>query len=168
MKKFIAALTVLLLLTVSVFAESSEAERKIKRLDIKEQPAKSEYLQGEELDLTDLYLTVTYEDGQTDTVKITDDMVSGYNAEQLGAQVITVTYENRVTSFSVKVVTEHTSADTAKETLDFDTSPQTRPAEQKEGEPSKVIMIAAVAVCAIAAALCIAAIIIKPKKEVEK
>ena len=141
MRKYIAAVLILILLTVNVFAESSEAERRIKRLDMASQPDKSEYLQGEELDLNGLYLTVTYEDGQTENVKITADMISGYDAQQLGAQVIVVKYGDRATSFSVKVVTEHSDNDTAKETLDFDTSPETRPAEQNEGEPNKAIMI---------------------------
>ncbi len=168
MRKYIAAVLILLLLTVNVSAASSEAEKRIKRLDMTEQPAKTEYLQGEELDLNGLYLTVTYEDGQKENVKITADMISGYDAQKLGAQVIVVRYSDRATSFSVKVVAEHSDNETAKETLDFDTSPETRPAEQKEGEPNKAVMIIAVAVCAVTAALCIAAIIIKPKKEVQK
>ncbi len=163
-KKLIAAILLFLFIAVNAAAAGSDASKQIKRLDIADQIKKSEYLVGEELDLSDFYLTVTYDDGQTENVPITADMISGYDPGSLGAQVITVNYKNRATSFSVKVVTEYSSADTERKTLDFDTTPETRPEDEAEGKPSKAIMIAAVTVCAAAAALCIAAIIIKHEK----
>lgn len=167
MKKLSAVILVLLIITVNVSAASTE-EAGITRIDIQAKPEKYEYLQGEALDLTDLYITVTYENGFSEKVPVSPDMLSGYNADELGAQVITVVYKNRSTSFSVKVVKEYSTDNGEVETIDFDTSPETHAPEEKEGEPNKIIIITAVAVAAAAAAVCIAAIIKKPKKEDEK
>lgn len=167
MRKLIAVFLALLLLTVNASATSTEKSQ-ILRLDVKDKPVKFEYLQGEALDLTGATITVTYENGLTETVPVTADMLSGYNADELGAQVITVTYQGRSTSFSVKVVKEYSSEQSGAESIEFDTSPETHAPDEKEGEPSKAIMIIAVTVAAAAAAVCIAAMIKKPKKEDEK
>ena len=167
MKKLFAVILILLLITVNVSAAST-SDADIMRIDIQAKPEKYEYLRGEALDLTDLYITVTYDNGASEKVQVSPDMLSGYNANELGAQVITVVYKNRSTSFSVKVVEEYSTERAGAETIEFDTSPETHAPDEKEGEPSKVIIITAVAVAAAASAVCIAAIIKKPKKEDEK
>ncbi len=166
MKKFFAALFAVLLIAVRVSASSAEYD--ILRIDIKDKPEKFEYLQGEALDLSDLYITVTYENGNAEDMKVTEDMISGYDPEKLGVQLLTVTYLYKSTSFSVKVVKEHDSGDDQTEAINIDTSIENRPDEPGEGKPNTVIIIAAVAVAAAAAAVCITAIIKKPKKEDKK
>ena len=166
MKKLFAVLLAALLLTVQAFAATEE--RDILRIELTDKPEKNEYLQGEALDLNDLYITVTYENGKTENMKVTDDMVSGYDADTLGMQIVTVKYLYKSTSFSVRVVKEHGEENGQTEALNIDTSIEQRPEEPGEGKPNTAIIIAAVAVAAAAAAVCIAAIIKKPKKEDEK
>ena len=54
-------------------------------------PAKVTYKKGEALDVTGGKLTVTYSDGTTQDVDLKADMVSGFDAEKVGAQQLTVT-----------------------------------------------------------------------------
>ncbi len=54
-------------------------------------PAKVTYKKGEALDVAGGKLTVTYSDGTTQDVDLKADMVSGFDAEKVGAQQLTVT-----------------------------------------------------------------------------
>ena len=54
-------------------------------------PAKVIYKKGEALDVAGGKLTVTYSDGTTQDVDLKADMVSGFDAEKIGAQQLTVT-----------------------------------------------------------------------------
>ncbi len=65
-------------------------------------PNKTEYTQGEGLNLTGATINVTRLSG-TEVVEITSGMISGYNPNKVGPQVITVTYEGKTTSFVVNV-----------------------------------------------------------------
>ena len=77
MKKLFAVILILLLITVNVSAAST-SEADIMRIDIQAKPEKYEYLRGEALDLTDLYITVTYDHGALEKVQVSPDMLSGY------------------------------------------------------------------------------------------
>ena len=70
---------------------------------MKSNPSKTTYIKGESLVLTGGKITATYQDGTTKEITITNDMVSGYNSATLGQQTITVTYEGKTTTFTVKV-----------------------------------------------------------------
>ncbi len=61
-------------------------------IEIKSQPAKTEYYVGEELDLAGAKITVRYSDDNSVDKAITVDMISGYDKNVVGAQVLTVTY----------------------------------------------------------------------------
>ena len=74
-------------------------------ISIKTLPNKLEYKKGENLDLTGATLNVVKESGTT-TIKITANMVSGYDKNKTGMQVITVTYEGFTAQFSVLVKEE--------------------------------------------------------------
>ena len=74
-------------------------------ISIKTLPNKLEYKKGENLDLTGATLNVVKESGTT-TIKITANMVSGYDKNKTGMQVITVTYEWFTAQFSVLVKEE--------------------------------------------------------------
>ena len=82
--------------TVGVVANS------ITSLQIKQVP-KTSYIEGQELDVTGGELTVTYLDGTTTEVALTKDMVSGFNANRIGEQVLTVTYGGKTTTYTVVV-----------------------------------------------------------------
>ena len=74
----------------------------IKGISIKEYPDKLEYKKGETLDVTGGILNVVKESGIYE-VEITKDMVSGYNPNKTGIQVITVTYEGFTAEYMVYV-----------------------------------------------------------------
>lgn len=66
---------------------------------------RTSYVQGEELDLTGGVLT-TIVDGSEVVIPMTDPAVSitGYNKDSLGKQTLTVTYQEKTTTFEVNVV----------------------------------------------------------------
>ena len=66
-------------------------------------PTKVEYQKGEELDLTGMVVTAVYGDGHEVTVDLSEVTVEGYNKDQAGTQVITVTNAGKIAFFSVTV-----------------------------------------------------------------
>ena len=66
-------------------------------------PTKVEYQKGEELDLTGMVVTAVYGDGREVAVDLSEVTVEGYNKDQAGTQVITVTYAGKTASFTVTV-----------------------------------------------------------------
>ena len=75
----------------------------LENIEITSNPSKTEYVKGENLDLDGLEVIATYEDGSKAKVEITPNMVTGYNANKLGEQEITVTYQGKTASFKVSV-----------------------------------------------------------------
>lgn len=61
-------------------------------------PYKTNYIEEQELDISNLKLKVHYETGNPDIVDVTENMVSGYNKNNIGQQNITITYLNRYTT----------------------------------------------------------------------
>lgn len=68
-------------------------------------PAKTEYVAGKDtkLDVTGGKLKVTYDNGVTESVALTEAMCSGYDLNTLGAQTVKVTYGEKTTSFTINV-----------------------------------------------------------------
>ena len=66
-------------------------------------PLKTEYLQGDELDLTGGKVEVIYNKGEPLVTDITEDMISGYNKDKKGKQTITVKYFGKKGTFTVTV-----------------------------------------------------------------
>ena len=79
-----------------------EVTDKVKGIAIEKHPNKINFAYGEEIDVTGGTLEVIKSSGKS-SVKITKDMISGYNKNQSGAQVITVTYSGFTTKFIVVV-----------------------------------------------------------------
>ncbi len=78
------------------------AEPTLTEISVTVQPDKVVYWVGETLDTTGLVLTATYNDGTT--AAITDGFtVSGFDSAIAGNQSITVTYEEKTTTFTVIV-----------------------------------------------------------------
>ena len=67
------------------------------------EPDKTEYVEGEELDLTGMTVTAVYSDGREVSVDLKDVKVDGYDKDQVGTQTITVTYEGKEAAFTVTV-----------------------------------------------------------------
>ena len=66
-------------------------------------PTKTTYTAGDELDLTGIVITATYNDETTATVSSDDVTVTGFDSEAAGTQTITVTYEGKTATFEVTV-----------------------------------------------------------------
>ena len=93
-------------------------------ISIKTLPNKLEYKKGENLDLTGATLNVVKESG-TQVIKITADMVSGYDKNKAGIQVIKVTYEGFTTQFSILVKEEVPATNTDEPNTPDDNKPNT-------------------------------------------
>ena len=65
---------------------------------------RTEYVQGDDLDVTDATVIVTYTDGKIAEYPLTADMLSGYNmnAPEID-KVVTVTYGGKKTTFNINV-----------------------------------------------------------------
>ena len=74
----------------------------IKGISMNTNPDKTEYAYGEALDLTGATIKVVKTSGEY-IVAVTDLMVSGYDANKSGEQVITVTYGGKTANFLVNV-----------------------------------------------------------------
>ena len=87
--------------TVTV-TEGEEPEPVLEKIEITG-PTKTEYVQGEELDLSGLVVTAVYSDGSKAEVKAGDYTVSGYDPDTAGEQTVTVTYGGKTAAFTVTV-----------------------------------------------------------------
>ena len=74
-------------------------------IKVKTLPTKTTYSQKQTLDVSGGVITATNNDGTTEDIGMNDSSVSitGYNANQVGEQTITVTYQGKSTSFKVSV-----------------------------------------------------------------
>ena len=75
----------------------------LKSISLKSQPEKTVYNQGETLQINDVQMDITYEDGIKTTIPLTQDMLSGYDMMQIGTQTVIVTYGGIKTSFGIEV-----------------------------------------------------------------
>jgi hypothetical protein len=66
-------------------------------------PAKTAYTAGEALDLSGLAVTGTYSDGATKAETVTLSDISGYSANTVGQQTLTVTVGGKTATFTVTV-----------------------------------------------------------------
>ena len=66
-------------------------------------PTKTEYEIGDELDLTGLVVTAHYSDGNEKVLSAGDYEVSGFDSSTAGEKTITVTYQDKTTTFTVNV-----------------------------------------------------------------
>ncbi|MFH5835255.1 bacterial Ig-like domain-containing protein [Proteiniclasticum sp. C24MP] len=73
-------------------------------IEITKKPSKLSYLVGEELDLTGLEVTGTYNNGEKMIENITIGNLTGFNSSQAEAgQVVTVTVDGKTASFAVDI-----------------------------------------------------------------
>ena len=68
-------------------------------------PEKVEYVEGrEELDLSGGKVTVTYDNGSSEEVDLTAEMVDGFDNTVVGSQTLTVTYNGFTDTFDVTII----------------------------------------------------------------
>ena len=86
-------------------------DNSVQSIAIKQAPSKRQYLYAmEDLDLTGGQLSVVYGFEGEKIIPITEDMVSGFDKNLVGTQIITVTYGGFTTSFTVDVVNDRIEA----------------------------------------------------------
>lgn len=85
------------------FKNNPQDLRVIEGVMLSSAPNKTEYAFGEALDLTGAMISVAIQGGEDQEIPVTDEMVSGYNAEISGTQTVTVTYKGRTVTFDVVV-----------------------------------------------------------------
>ena len=118
--------------TVTVtYAEGITAEFKVNvhnevtGIEITKAPTKTTYVKGEELDLSGMEVTATYEDGTTGVIELPADKFTGYDKNTLGEQTVTVTYaEGKTADFKVNVHNSeinNTKKDISKEDSNMNT-----------------------------------------------
>ena len=87
--------------TVTVTKDEPQPEPTLDRIELTG-PSKTEYIQGEELDLSDLGVIAVYSDGTTEEIAEGYE-VTGYDPNALGTQEVTVTYKGVSAVFTVTV-----------------------------------------------------------------
>ncbi len=75
---------------------------KVKGISMNNEPNKTTYAYSENIDLTGATIKVVKSSGIV-IIPVTQDMISGYNSQSPGTQVITVSYGGHTTNFVVKV-----------------------------------------------------------------
>ena len=74
------------------------------KIELVSLPNKVEYIRGQKLDPDGARIKVTYNDGDTKLIDVTEKMCSGFDSSSLGQKTVTITYENKTVSFTVNVV----------------------------------------------------------------
>ena len=83
--------------------EITVTEKQVKSIAV-EAPSKNTYKVGENLNLENGKITVTYEDSTTAIIELTDEMVSNFSSATKGLSTVTVTYRGKKATFNVLVV----------------------------------------------------------------
>lgn len=92
--------------------EITVEEKSITKITISKMPGKTQYIQNkEELELAGGIIKVEYNDGTNDKIELTDEQVkvSGFDNSKIGKNMITVTYQQKNTSFEVEIIEEETA-----------------------------------------------------------
>ncbi|NCA68113.1 MAG: hypothetical protein EOM87_08640, partial [Clostridia bacterium] len=98
------------------------AERTIVTVSIEEGTIVASYTLHQSIELENARLTLTYSDGFTDTVSITEDMLAGFSTANIGTYTLVVEYEGRSATLVYTVTQQDTSITVSSvEPLDFKT-----------------------------------------------
>lgn len=101
-------------------------DKLVQELKLVKAPAKTEYLEGTELDLTGAEVHVFYDNGTDETCGIAPQWCTGYDKNKVGEQTVTVNFNNASTSFKVNVI--------AKSAVSYELKNQPLTTEYIEGQ----------------------------------
>lgn len=65
---------------------------------------KTDYALYSELDITDLFITKTFANGETEIVPVTADMVSGFSSSTEGTKTLTINADGKTCTYDIEVV----------------------------------------------------------------
>ena len=108
---------------------------KIKAISLNNEPNKINYKNGEALDITGATIDIIKSSG-INTIPVTDNMISGYNPQNSGLQVVTITYKGFKTKFSVLVTEKEEVKEPEKEEI----KEEPKQEEIKQEEPKTEII----------------------------
>ena len=77
--------------------------KKATSISIIQEPRKTEYIEGQDFDTTDGIIHVVYDNGTEEDLEMTTEMISNYNKDKIGDQIITVTYQDQTDTFKVNI-----------------------------------------------------------------
>jgi hypothetical protein len=96
-------ITILIGTTLGCPDDSSEDDPILQSIAVTSPPTKTVYVKDEPLDLDGLVVTGTYSGGTTKVETVTISNISGYNANTVGQQPVTVTINGKTATFTVTV-----------------------------------------------------------------
>ena len=98
-------------------------------------PTKLIYEKGDDIDLSGGKIKVVYENGETieEEMNLSDISITGYDANKLGEQVITVKYKGETVTFKVSVKT-------ASNQKENSSSKDQQPATKKDNTTANIIL----------------------------
>jgi uncharacterized repeat protein (TIGR02543 family) len=100
MRKKLAALFTVFFIAL-VFAACQGGEAELVSFAVNSETVEEYYSQGSELDLT---INAVMSDGSTSPIKVTSEMISGFDPDVLGEQTVTITYKGKSIVITVEVV----------------------------------------------------------------
>lgn len=77
--------------------------RSVTSIAITSQPTKKVYTVGEAIDLTGLKVEINYNDNTKGELTVTTAMLSGYDMQKGGNQIVTITHEGKTATFGITV-----------------------------------------------------------------
>lgn len=89
----------------------AEASKVVSSIQVTKLPTKTQYIKNyENLDLSGGEITVTYSNGSTDKISLTDENISveGFSNLNIGKNLITVKYEEKIATFEVEIINRTT------------------------------------------------------------
>ena len=107
---------------------------KIKAISLNNEPNKINYKYNEALDITGATIDIIKSSGIY-TISVTDDMISGYNPQNSGLQVVTITYKGFKTKFLVLVAEK----EEVKEPKQEEIKEEPKQEEKQEEPKTKII-----------------------------
>ena len=96
---------------ITIVASENPPSVSVTKIEVSKNPNKTEYVQNtDSLDLSGGEITVTYDDGSTKKISMTDNLVkaSGFNNQNIGKNTITIEYQSKTTSFDVTIIEKST------------------------------------------------------------
>jgi len=86
------------------------SEAPVYSVEVEDGNYKKTYVEGQSLNLNDMFLKVVYVNGYTESVPVTADMVSGFDTERVGLRQIVVTYLGKTALVEIEVVSRSISS----------------------------------------------------------
>lgn len=85
------------------FDVATDRKSSVTSISLSAAPTKTNYFIGEPLDVTGGKVTVTRQAGPDEIIDLTANMVTGFDSETAGTKTLTITYQEKTTTFDITV-----------------------------------------------------------------